>query len=286
MIIITNQQELDELCLKLGEEKILYMDTEFQRRRTYYAILSIVQISTTSQKIIIDALTNINLEPLKKLLVNNNIVKVFHSAEQDFEIFLHRFGVLPNNVFDTQIAAYVCGFDENAGYSRLCKQLLNVDIDKSLQNADWLARPLSPKLLEYAIRDTEFLIPLHRTLSEIIASRKLQDNFNMKIAKLTDANSYKFSADKILSKMRLHRSNPAVLERLKYFITFREDCARILNIPRSHCASDEDLVLMATKLPKTDSELQKLKLHYLPIAKPKFKQKLFDMIEGLEANLL
>ena len=167
MILISNQSEFNKICEVLSNERILYMDTEFHRRKTYYAILSIIQISTPNQKIIIDALNDINLSALKTILLDPLILKVFHSPDQDFEIFLKLFGTLPKNVFDTQIAANVCGMEEGMGYSKLCKAMLNIDIDKTLQKADWLERPLSQDLMEYAIRDTEFLIPLHREMQHV-----------------------------------------------------------------------------------------------------------------------
>lgn len=282
MIFVNNQSDFNKICEDLSHEKILYMDTEFHRRRTYHAILSIIQISTTNQKIIIDALAQINLSALKEILINPAILKVFHSPDQDFEILLKLFGVLSKNIFDTQIAANVCGMDEGMGYSSLCKTILNVDIDKSFQKANWLERPLAQELLEYAIRDTEFLIPLHRILSETLTSRKLWDNYNAKSYKLLDGNSYKFSPDKILHKMRLHNKSAEFTNNLLHFILLREECAEILNIPRNHCASDHELIAFCTHLPTNNEALTKLRLNFLPISKPQFKNKIFDLSEGLK----
>lgn len=281
---INNQSELNKICLDLSKEKILYMDTEFDRRKTYYAILSIVQISTNSQKIIIDALAKMDLTPLKNLLNNPDIIKVFHSPDQDFDIFLQVFGSVPVNVFDTQIAANVCGMEGGMGYSRLCKAMLNVDIDKTFQKADWLQRPLHAKLLEYAIRDTEYLIPLHRMLLETINFRKLQDNFAARIEKLCDMNSYKYSSKRALQKMRLHDKNSKFMDNMIHFIDLREECARILNVPRGHCASDDDLVKLCTYLPTTNEELRKYRLSFLTIARPEFRGKIFDLCMGMKES--
>jgi ribonuclease D len=281
MIFVSNQLDFNKICEDLSHEKILYMDTEFHRRRTYHAILSIVQISTPNHKVIIDAFTKIDLSALKEILINPAILKVFHSPDQDFEILLKLFGTLPKNIFDTQIAANVCGLDEGMGYSRLCKTMLNIDIDKSFQQANWLERPLSQKLLDYAIRDTEFLIPLHRMLSETLTSRKLWDNYNSKSSKLVDSNSYKFSPEKILYKMRLNNKSLEFTNNLLHFILLREECAQTLNIPRNHCASDHDLITFCTHLPTNNETLRKLHLNFLPITKTQFKNKLFDLSEGL-----
>jgi ribonuclease D len=282
MIFVNNQSQLNETCQKLASEKVLYMDTEFDRRKTYYAILSIVQISTHDQKIIIDGLAKMDLSPLKSLLDNPQIIKVFHSPDQDFDIFLQAFGSIPVNIFDTQIAANVCGMDEGMGYSKLCKLMLNIEIDKSFQKANWLDRPLSNKLLEYAIRDTEFLIPLHRILSETMTSRKLWDNYKARSAKLCDINSYKFSPERILQKMRLRNKTSKFMDNLIHFINLREECAKVLNVPRGHCASDDDLLTICSYLPTNTDELKKYHLSFLPIAKAGFKDKIFDLCAGLK----
>ncbi|MCP5363161.1 MAG: hypothetical protein H6911_04330 [Rickettsiaceae bacterium] len=284
MILINKQSDFNKICEVLSNEKILYMDTEFHRRKTYYAILSIIQISTPNQKIIIDALNDINLSALKTILLDPLILKVFHSPDQDFEIFLKLFGTLPKNVFDTQIAANVCGMEEGMGYSKLCKTMLNIDIDKTLQKADWLERPLSQDLMEYAIRDTEFLIPLHRMLSSTLTNRKLWDNYNSKTARLLDSNSYKFSPEKIIQKMDLKNKSEKFLHNLLQFILLREECSQILNIPRNHCAKDHDLILLSTHLPTTNEQLNKLYLGFIPLCKNQFRNKIFDLSEGLKTS--
>ncbi len=282
MIFINKQSKLKEICQDLSKEKILYMDTEFDRRNTYYAILSIVQISTHNQKIIIDAMSGMDLLPLKQLLDNHDILKVFHSPDQDFEIFLNIFSILPKNVFDTQTASGVCGLGGGLGYQKLCKLLLNIDIDKTFQKANWLTRPLSKELLNYAIRDTEFLIPLHRILSEMIDSRRLWDNYNARNAKLCDIKSYHFSADRILQKMELDNKTTVFYNNLLQLIIFREECAKILNIPRGRCAKDSNLINICSILPTRGEDLRKNNLDFLPITKGKFRQKLLDLCAGLK----
>ena len=252
MILINKQSDFNKICEVLSNEKILYMDTEFHRRKTYYAILSIIQISTPNQKIIIDALNDINLSALKTILLDPLILKVFHSPDQDFEIFLKLFGTLPKNVFDTQIAANVCGMEEGMGYSKLCKAMLNIDIDKML--------------------------------SSTLTNRKLWDNYNSKTARLLDSNSYKFSPEKIIQKMDLKNKSEKFLHNLLQFILLREECSQILNIPRNHCAKDHDLILLSTHLPTTNEQLNKLYLGFIPLCKNQFRNKIFDLSEGLKTS--
>ena len=203
MQIIDNQKDFDKAVEKLLEQKALFMDTEFHRRRTYYAKLSIVQIASRDDQIIIDTLSGIDISGLKVVLANENIVKVFHAPDQDFDIFFHLFGELPKNIFDTQTAAGVVGLDNIIGYGRLCKELLHVNLDKSMQKANWLVRPLVKELLDYAIKDVEYLIPLHRELSKTMMDRNLWDTYTTRSAKLLDVNNYKPRPEKIMKKMNL-----------------------------------------------------------------------------------
>ena len=283
MQLINSQKELDQLCKQLSQEEVLFIDTEFCRRKTYYAQLSIIQVSSKTDKYIVDALTKIDLAKFGDILSNDKIVKVFHSPDQDFGIFYHLFGKLPANVFDTQIAAGVCGLDDIMGYSRLCKQLLNVEVDKTLQKADWLQRPLSNALLNYAIKDIEYLPALYRELSNNINSRKLWDAYFSRSAKLTDKQTYKVQPGKILDKMRLSDVSKEFQNRLKHLITFREECAQILDIPRGFCASDKDLIHISRVLPTNDLELNKLRIQSSMIVKRNFKVKLFELCAGLKS---
>jgi ribonuclease D len=187
------------------------------------------------------------------------------------------------NVFATQIAAGVCGLDDIMGYGRLCKQLLNVEVDKTLQKANWLQRPLSKDLMNYALKDIEYLPALYRELSHNIDSRKLWDAYFARSAKLTDKQNYKVQPDKILDKMRLSDESKEFQSRLKDLILFREECAQTLNIPRGFCASDSDLINIARTLPTNDLEFSKLRIQNSMVVKRNFKDKLFELCIGLKS---
>lgn len=281
MRIIDNQKEFDQLCLDLEKESIIFMDTEFCRRKTYYAILSIIQIATMDQRIVIDVLSGIKIDGLKDILVNKNICKVFHAPDQDFDILLHMLGKLPVNVFDTQIAAGVIGLDEVMGYARLCKALLNVNLDKTLQKADWLERPLSEELLKYAIKDVEYLIPLHRELSKAIDSRNLWDTYKTRSAKLFDPATYKINLEKIIKRVGVQDRSEVFKNRFCHMVMFRENVAQNINLPRGYCASDYQLIDLCEHLPINDNDLYKLNMQQLPIGRKNFKNKLFELCLGL-----
>ncbi len=281
MQIINNQKDFDQICKDLAEQKTIFMDTEFDRRRTYYAKLSIIQVAFGSERIIIDVLSGVDISALKEILLSKNITKVFHAPDQDFDILFNLFGDLPKNVFDTQIAAGVVGIADKAGYSKLCKELLHINLDKTMQKADWLMRPLSQDLLNYAIKDVEYLIPIYRDLFKAINDRKLWDTYNARSKKLLDTNNYIFSPEKIVKKINLQNYSKSFQNKLLYFIQLREECAQEIDIPRNFCASDQDLIELCKSLPITEQELQRLKVSARPLAKNKFKAKILDLCAAL-----
>ncbi|MDG1436890.1 MAG: ribonuclease D [Rickettsiaceae bacterium] len=282
MQIIDNQKDFDATCKNLLDQKVIYMDTEFHRKRTYYAKLSIIQIASGSDQIIIDVLSGIDISGLKTIIANENIVKVFHAPGQDFDIFLHLFGELPKNVFDTQTAAGVVGLDDIMGYGRLCKELLHINLDKTMQKANWLTRPLRKELLDYAIKDVEYLVPLYRELSKTMTDRKLWDTFKARSQKLIDAKNYKPRPEKIMKKMNLYGKSENFQNRLLQFIQLREECAQQLDIPRGFCADDNDLIQLCELLPTTDKALYRLSIASQPIAKNKFKDKVLNLCAALQ----
>jgi ribonuclease D len=281
MHIIDNQSAFDETCAKLLEQEVLFMDTEFHRKRTYYAKLSIIQVAYGSERVIIDAQSGIDLLGFKKILANENIVKVFHAPEQDFEIFFNLYGELPKNIFDTQTAAGVAGLDGVMGYARLCKELLHVNLDKTMQQANWLVRPLAKELLDYAIKDVDYLIPLYRELSKTITERNLWDAYKTRSEKLIDQENYKPRPEKIMRKMNLNGRLEKFQKNLLHFIELREECAQNFDIPRGFCAPDQDLIQLCQSLPITDKELFKLHLAGKALLKNKWKDKLLSLCAGL-----
>lgn len=284
MKLINRQTDLDRICLDLQSEKVIAVDTEFERRRTYFARLSIIQLMTSrGEAIIIDALSGINLAPFDQILRNREILKILHSPEQDFDIFYHLFGHLPLNIFDTQLAARICNVGiDLISYSNLCQQLLGASVDKSLQQANWLNRPLSHKLLEYAVRDTEFLIPLYNILSDKLDKQDKLTEYRLELCRLLDIANYQASIDKIIKKMRILDKSESFENKLYMLTDFREECARILDIPRSHCATDRDLIRLCRTLPTSNQELRKLTLERRRITDSRFKNKLFELCQGLK----
>ena len=286
MKLIDTQRDLDRICTRLQSEAVIAVDTEFERRRTYFARLSLIQITTKSNEaIIIDALSGINLAPINQILRSREILKIFHSPEQDFEIFYHLFNQLPCNIFDTQLAAKICNIGiDLISYSNLCHRLLNEEVDKSLQQANWLARPLTAELLEYAARDTEFLIPLYELLLDKLTKQNKLTEFQNELARISDVSNYQVSISKLIKRMRL-LDRSRLFETKIYALTgFREECARALDIPRAHFATDHDLIRLSQVLPTSEQELRKLRLERKRIIDRRFRDRLFELCRGLKEH--
>ena len=171
--LITSTEHLQAFCSKAAKSDYITVDTEFLRERTYYSKLCLIQIAFQgdgiSDSALIDVLSeNINLKAFYDLLLNENILKVFHAARQDLEIFFHEKNIFPKPFFDTQVAAMVCGFGDQVGYETLVKKLALVAIDKTSRFTNWSQRPLSDQQLKYAIADVTPVSYTHLTLPTIL----------------------------------------------------------------------------------------------------------------------
>src|SRR5262249_32926684 len=152
MRIITETGDLKAFAAELEKGQFVAIDTEFMRDQTYWPKLCLIQAAGTESAAIIDPLApHLDLSPLYKLLASKKLMKVCHAARKDTEIFHPQAGVIPEPLFDTQIAAMVCGFGESASYETLVRRITKSEIDKSARFTDWSRRPLSKRQLEYAL---------------------------------------------------------------------------------------------------------------------------------------
>src|SRR6266853_7017680 len=190
--LISDSDALAEFCARQKATPFVAVDTEFMRERTYWPILCVVQVAGPDEAVAIDALApGIELAPLLSLMADAKILKVFHAARQDLEIFFQLSGLVPNPIFDTQIAAMVCGFGDSASYETLVKRLARASPDKASRFTDWAHRPLTARQMEYALADVIHLRTVYERLQELLAKNERALWFAEEMTDLIDPALYR-----------------------------------------------------------------------------------------------
>ena len=259
-LTIENAEGLVELCKQLKGSDWLAIDTEFERTQTYYPKLCLIQVANEEIVAIIDPFAVANLDPFFEILYDKSIIKVFHSAHQDLEIFFNLKAAIPTPIFDTQIAAPLLGYAEQIGYAKLVHQLLGVELGKTFTRSDWKQRPLKQGQLEYAIND---VIYLGKVYVKFVGKLKRLDRFSWleeDFSALADPVRYQPDPEHVWKKIReakkLKGKNLAVLQKLA---AWREITARVENRPRNWLMRDDAIVDMAQLLPESRNALMKIK---------------------------
>jgi len=252
--LITSTEALTALCERLRHETFVTVDTEFMRERTYWPELCVVQLASDTEVAVVDTLApGLDLTPLGLLLADTAVMKVFHAARQDIEIFVLLFGDVPRPLFDTQVAAMVAGFGDQVGYDALVSSLTGGQIDKAHRFSDWSARPLSPAQVNYAAADVTYL----RTAYEKLCARLAKDGrlewVAEEMAALADASSYRANPETMWERLRPRTSNRRMLGVLRALAAWREREAQRSNIPRQRMLKDEALLEIAATAP-TDAD--------------------------------
>lgn len=261
-MIVSDQSGLDALCARLRSAPFLCVDTEFVRERTYYPVLCLVQVcGPDGVAAAIDPIAAPDLDwtPFFDLMANPDILKVFHSSRQDLEIFYHKMGRVPAPLFDTQIAAMVCGMGDSVGYESIVRSVTGRQIDKGPQFTDWARRPLTDRQVSYALADVEHLVKVYEYLSADIARRGRACWIEEEDAVLTDPRTYDPTPETLWKRIRIRSDKPAVLAILRELAVWREDEARRRDIPRGHVLKDETLGEMALNAPKTIKDLERVR---------------------------
>ena len=260
MTVITNSAELGTICLSLKNAKYLTVDTEFIRDKFYYPQLCLIQIASEDEVFAVDPINNdINLEPVFELFNNKKIIKVFHSARQDIEIILKLSGKIPEPLFDTQVAAMVCGFGESASYATLVEKLVHERIDKSSRFTDWSRRPLSEKQIKYALSDVTHLRIIYKKLLEMLENSNRTSWLTEEMANLTNPDNYYNDPDEIWKRLRPKSNSRQFLGLLKELAKWREIKAQNSNKPRGHILKDAALLDIAASAPKTANDLSRIR---------------------------
>ena len=260
MELIKTNKELVEVCRSISKEKFITIDTEFIREKTYWSKLCLIQICTHDKEIIIDPLENhIDLDPFIKILNKKSILKVLHSGRQDIEIFYKISGKIPKPIFDTQIAAMVCGFGESVGYEKLVDKILNKKIDKSSRFSNWAERPLTKKQLKYAIGDVTHLYDIYPILNKEIIEKNRKAWLEDELKILLSKNTYDVSPENAYKRLKI-RSYDIKTRAITYQLAlWREKKAQLNNIPRARVLKDDIIYELASIKPKSINEINNMR---------------------------
>lgn len=257
---ISTQKELEDFCSKLSRNDFICLDTEFQREKTFWPKLCLIQAASTNVEGIIDPIAkNINLTPLFRILNDTSVVKVFHAARQDMEIFNRLTKQLPKPIFDTQIAAMALGLGDSLGYNKLIKKVLDVAIDKSSQFTDWTTRPLKPKQLKYALGDVTYLREAYVRISKELHEKQRTHWVSEEMAVLENPSTYDSSPEIAWRRMRLKKSGIEYLAILVAVCEWRERRAQNLDKPRQHVLRDNVIYDIAEQKLSTMNDLLSLR---------------------------
>ncbi|CAN5527389.1 ribonuclease D [soil metagenome] len=260
MEVITTTAALEDLARALGDEPFVAVDTEFMREQTYWPVLCLIQIAGDGREAVIDPLSpDLDLAPFLALMANEKVLKVFHAARQDIEIFVHLSGSVPHPVFDTQIAAMVAGFGDQVSYEAIVRRLAKAQIDKSSRFTDWSRRPLTDKQLAYALSDVTHLRTVYSALKGELDETGREPWLEQEMTVLTSPATYNTRPEDAWKRLRVRLRSKKQLAVLIAVAAWREREAQDRNVPRQRVVKDDALVEIATQMPQTVEALGALR---------------------------
>ena len=279
---IQYENKLQSYCKFAIKQPWLALDTEFIREKTYYPNLCLIQIATNDEIVCIDTLAIDNLAPLKKLLFSPSIIKVFHAATQDLEIFFNYFDDIPIPVFDTQIAASALGYGEQISYADLVKEICNVNLDKTLSRAAWNRRPLKQKEIQYAVDDVKYLAQIYQHLTKELETQNRTHWVTDECQRISIIENYKIDADELWKSVKgVGKLEPHQLIVLKHLASWRDHQARKDNKPRQWILRNKSLRALAIEQPRDLSALSTIEV----ITKQHLKQYSDSILNCIEDAL-
>ncbi|NOD96005.1 ribonuclease D [Ruegeria sp. HKCCD6228] len=260
MKTLTTTQELADFCKAAEGYPYITVDTEFLRERTYYSKLCLVQLAVPSEDedsaVLVDPLADgLSLDPLYDLFRNESVVKVFHAARQDLEIFWVEAGVFPKPLFDTQVAAMVCGFGEQVGYETLVRKICKQGVDKTSRFTDWSRRPLTDAQKNYALADVTHLRGIYERLAAELEKTQRSHWVAEELRTLTQPATYDIRPEDAWKRVKTRTNSAKFLAVVRELAQFRESYAQENNVPRNRVFKDDALIELASTKPKTHSDL-------------------------------
>jgi len=250
MSVITTNEALKALCDRLSKSDYVTVDTEFLRDKTYYSKLCLIQIADDNEYHAIDTLAGgLDLAPFYDLMTNENVVKVFHAAKQDIEIFVNQANVVPKPLFDSQIASMVCGFGDSIGYEKLVMALCNKTLDKSTRFTDWSRRPLTQRQIDYALGDVTHLRTIYKKLKEKLEQSGREHWLSEEIGDMLNIDTYTIQPKDAWKRIKIRNSNRRFNAIVHRIAEWREVEAQRRNMPRNRIMRDEVLLELSAVRP-------------------------------------
>ena len=287
MRTITTTEALAAFCALAKSQPFVTIDTEFLRERTYWSKLCLIQMALpgAGEAVLVDPIEgpDMSMEPLYDLFRHEATVKVFHAARQDLEIFFVEGGVFPKPLFDTQVAAMVCGFGEQVGYETLVKRIAKANLDKTSRFTDWSRRPLSEAQKDYAVADVTHLRVIYEFLAAQLRKNGRADWVAEELSLLTDPATYTVNPDEAWQRIKTRTTSGRFLAVVKALARFRETYAQGQNVPRSRVMKDDALLELASTRPTSTEELGRSRLLLREGRKPEIADGILAAVkEGLE----
>jgi ribonuclease D len=260
MDMITTTEALAAFCARLAAHEFVTVDTEFLRETTYWPELCLIQMAGPEDQGIVDPLAEgLDLKPFFELMADTSVVKVFHAARQDIEIMVHRGDLVPHPIFDTQVAAMVCGFGESISYDQLVSRITGAHIDKSSRFTDWSRRPLSEKQLDYALADVTHLRDIYLELLSRLKTEGRNHWVADEMAVLESRATYEMDPSDAWRRLKMRVRKPIELCVLQHVAAWREREAKARNVPRGRILKDDAIYEVAQQQPVDAEALSRLR---------------------------
>ncbi len=260
MTLIVSNEDLSVVCARLKQHAYITVDTEFLRETTFWPKVCVIQIASDAEAVAIDALApGLDLSPFFELMADGDVVKVFHAARQDVEIIWNLAKLIPVPLFDTQVAAMVCGYGEQVSYGELVQSICKVSVDKSSRFTDWSRRPLSEAQIDYAIKDVTHLRDIYRALLALLQKSGRLSWLADEMKTLTSAATYEQHPENAWERFRARARKPRDIAVLMELAAWREAEAQQRDVPRSRILKDDVLIEIAFAAPRTVEALLNLR---------------------------
>jgi len=279
MTVITTTEDLTAACERMAQFDFITVDTEFIRESTFWPQLCLFQIGSRDEALAVDPLADgIDLAPLFALMADETTLKVFHAGRQDIEILYNLAGAVPHPIFDTQLAAMVCGFGDSVGYETLVSKLLRRNLDKASRFTDWARRPLTDRQLSYALDDVihlqDIYLKLHESMEESGRAHWLDEEMEL----LASPSTYDTPPELAWKRVKARTTNPRFLGILQEIAAWRENEARTRDMPRNRIMRDEALLEIAAHPPKKPDDLSRMRTISQGFANSRAGKLLFEAV--------